>query len=74
MIKAAVVGVTGFGGTHYNDLIREYEAGRVQPVAAVVINPEEAAAKVAKLQEIGCDILPDFDSLISKYAGSRRIN
>lgn len=69
MIKAAVVGVTGFGGTHYNDLIREYEAGRVQPVAAVVINPEEAAAKVAKLQEIGCDILPDFDSLISKYAG-----
>ena len=69
MIKAAVVGVTGFGGTHYNDLIREYEAGRVQPVAAVVINPEDAAAKVARLKEIGCDILPDFDSLIAKYAG-----
>ena len=69
MIKAAVVGVTGFGGTHYNDLIREYEAGRVQPVAAVVINPDEAADKVARLKEIGCDILPDFDSLIAKYAG-----
>ena len=68
MIKAAVVGVTGFGSTHYNDLIREYEAGRVQPVAAVVINPEEAVEKVARLREIGCDILPDFDTLIAKYA------
>ena len=27
MIKAAIVGITGFGGTHYNDLIREYETG-----------------------------------------------
>lgn len=69
MIRAAVVGITGFGQTHFNDLIREYEAGRVMPVAAVVINPDEAAEKVAKLKAIGCDILPDFDSLIAKYAG-----
>lgn len=69
MIKAAVVGVTGFGATHYNDLLREYEAGRVQPVAAVIINPDDAQDKIARLQEIGCDILPDFDSLIAKYSG-----
>ena len=69
MIKAAVVGITGFGSTHYNDLIREYEAQRVQPVAAVVINPEDAVEKVQKLRSIGCDILPDFDSLLQKYAG-----
>lgn len=69
MIRAAVVGITGYGQTHYNDLMREYAAGRVKPVAAVVINPDEAAEKVAALRGIGCDILPDFDSLISKYAG-----
>ena len=69
MIKAAVVGITGFGSTHYHDLIREYEAQRVQPVAAVVINPEDAVEKVQKLRSIGCDILPDFDSLLQKYAG-----
>ena len=69
MIKAAVIGVTGFGSTHYNDLLREYEAGRVQPVAAVIINPDDAQDKIARLQEIGCDILPDFDSLIAKYSG-----
>ena len=69
MIRAAVVGITGYGQTHYNDLMREYAAGRVKPVAAVVINPDEAAEKVAALREIGCDILPDFDSLITKYAG-----
>ena len=69
MVKAAVVGVTGFGAVHYNDLLREYEAGRVQPVAAVVINPDEAQDKIARLKEIGCDILPDFDTLIAKYSG-----
>ena len=69
MIKAAVVGVTGFGATHFNDLMREHEAGRVQPVAAVIINPEDAGDKVERLKAVGCDILPDFDTLIAKYAG-----
>ena len=69
MIKVAIVGVTGFGSTHYNDIMREYAAGRVQPTAAVIINPEEAGEKVDKLRAAGCDILPDFDTLIAKYAG-----
>lgn len=69
MIKAAVVGVTGFGLTHYGDLIREYKAGRVQPVAAVIVNPDDAQEQIQELTKIGCDILPDFDTLIAKYSG-----
>ena len=36
MINAAVIGVSGFGATHVNDLFREHEAGRLNFAAAVI--------------------------------------
>ena len=44
MINAAVIGVSGFGATHVNDLFREHEAGRLNFAAAVIhqnqVSPE----------------------------------
>ena len=69
MIKAAIVGVTGFGAAHYHDLLRENKAGRVLPVAAVVRTPSKAQEQISELTKLGCDILPDFETLLAKYAG-----
>ena len=35
MFNAALIGVSGFGDVHYRDLMRETEAGRLRPVAAL---------------------------------------
>ena len=45
MINVAVIGVSGFGAVHYNDFVREHAAGRVNVVAATVINQSEEAEK-----------------------------
>ena len=41
MINAAIVGVSGFGRVHYDDLVREYQHKRVSITGATIINQEE---------------------------------
>ena len=67
MIKACIIGISGYGATHYNDLLREQEAGRSKLFAATVINQEEEKGKCAKLREIGCEIFTDHRKMLRKY-------
>ncbi|MFC1454400.1 Gfo/Idh/MocA family protein [Verrucomicrobiota bacterium] len=69
MITAGLIGVSGFGNTHYRDLVREHEAGRIKPLAATVINQAEEPEKCAKLRELGVEIFDDYKAMLAKYAG-----
>jgi predicted dehydrogenase len=67
MIKTCIIGVSGFGDTHYRDLLREAEAGRMEPVAAAIINQDEEAAKCEKLRSLGAEIFDDYEAMLSAW-------
>ncbi len=64
-MRACLCGVSGFGEVHYNDLLRETQAGRCEIVAATVINATEEAAKCARLRELGCEIFDDYHAMLA---------
>ena len=70
MIKIAIIGVSGFGNTHYNDLIRYQERGELQIVGATIINQDEEAEKCSKLKSLGCEIFTDYKTMLEKCKGS----
>ncbi len=69
MFNAAIIGVSGFGNVHYQDLLREHAAGRCRPVGAAIINREEEADKCAFLESIGCRIYDDYRVMLRELAG-----
>lgn len=69
MINVAVIGISGFGNVHYNDLVREHHAGRAAIVAAAVINQEEEAEKCAFLRSIGCRLFTDYRAMLDEFRG-----
>ena len=69
MINVAVIGISGFGNVHYNDLVREYKAGRAGIVAATVINQDEEADKCAFLKSIGCKLFTDYRPMLDEFRG-----
>ena len=66
MIKACLIGISGYGDVHFNDLLREQEAGRSRLFAATVINQAEEKEKCARLMEIGCEIFTDHRKMLEK--------
>ncbi len=66
-IRTALIGVSGFGNTHYNDLLKETEAGRYQPVAATIINQDEEREKCEALQSFGCELFTDHREMLEKH-------
>jgi len=70
MIKAAIIGVSGFGNVHYSDLIRYQERGELQIVGAAIINQEEEAEKCSKLKSVGCELFTDYKAMLEKFKGS----
>lgn len=70
MLKAAIVGVSGFGRVHYEDLIRYYNKGEISIVGATVINQDEEKEKCEKLKSIGCKLFTDFNQMLDELKGS----
>lgn len=68
-IKVAIVGVSGFGRVHYEDILRAYKAGRVEIVCATVINQEEESDKCDTLRQCGCTIFDDAREMFRWFAG-----
>jgi predicted dehydrogenase len=64
-MRACLCGVSGFGEVHYNDLLRESQAGRCEIVAATVINAQDEPAKCARLRELGCEIFDDYRAMLA---------
>jgi predicted dehydrogenase len=69
MIRTAIIGVSGFGNVHYNDLILYQEKGLLEISAATIINQEEEAAKCAKLRSLGCKIYTDYIQMLYDFRG-----
>ncbi|GCE22950.1 Gfo/Idh/MocA family protein [Dictyobacter kobayashii] len=67
MITACLIGVSGFGNIHYQDLMRAVERGEVRLLGATVINQEEEAEKCQHLRSIGCEIFTDFMVMLEHF-------
>ena len=65
-IATAIVGVSGFGRTHYQDLVAGAERGVLRPVAACIINQTEEAEKCAVLRELGATLYDDFATMLAE--------
>jgi predicted dehydrogenase len=67
MVTVCLVGVSGYGNVHYEDLLREVDNGRAELLAATIINQDEEAEKVAHLQSLGCAIHDDYLDMLSTW-------
>jgi len=68
-LSACVIGVSGFGRTHYDDLMREVEAGRMRALGATVINQDEEQEKCERLLSLGCRLFTDHREMLDKLSG-----
>lgn len=73
MINVCIVGVSGFADTHYNDLLREVDAGQVRIVAATIRHQERDKDKCRYLKALGCRIYSDYSEMISQCAHMAKI-
>lgn len=70
MISTALIGVSGFGGVHYADLLRCRERGEARIVGATVINQDEEQEKCAALVEMGCGLYDDYRVMLKELSGT----
>lgn len=69
MLNVAITGISGYGRTHYDDLLRRRERGEIRILGATVINQAEEAEKCAFLQSIGCRIFDSHAAMLSALRG-----
>ena len=65
----AITGISGYGRTHYEDLLRRRDRGDVRILGAAVINQAEEAEKCAFLKSIGCQIFDSHAAMLSALRG-----
>jgi len=69
-LSVGLIGVTGFGRTHYADITRAARRGQVRLSACTVINPGEAREQCASMTEGGCRIYSDHREMLAREAGN----
>ena len=69
MLNTAIIGISGYGNTHYEDLRRRWERSEIRILGAAVINQAEEAEKCAFLQSIGCRIFDSHKAMLSALRG-----
>ncbi len=69
MKNVAIIGVTGYARVHVEVCLQLQASGQLRLRAAVVVNPEEASARVEELRSAGCRIYPDDDSMWAAESG-----
>ena len=65
MIRAAIIGVSGYGATIYGDLMREKDNGVLEITAATVINQDEEKEKCDILRAMGCRLYTDYREMLA---------
>ncbi|HEY4202731.1 MAG TPA: Gfo/Idh/MocA family oxidoreductase [Devosiaceae bacterium] len=69
MIKAALIGVSGFGRIHYADLLRLHGRGEVEIAAATIRDESKAPDKAAALRQAGATIYTDHRQMLAALKG-----
>ena len=68
-LSACIIGVSGFGSVHYNDLMREVEAGRMRALGATVRKQVKEKEKCERLRSLGCELFTDYGKMLEKLKG-----
>ena len=69
MIRACIIGISGYGRVHYDLLTAAQAAGEVEIVGAAIINQDEEQERCAQLRSIGCRLFDDYTVMLSELAG-----
>lgn len=70
MIRTALIGLSGYARTHLLMAMEQALHGRLQLVAATVINQEEEAFLCQRLASLGCRIHADTDAMWREHGGA----
>lgn len=69
MIRAALVGVSGYGRWHLLMAIEQMLLGRVKLVGVTVINPQEQVTLCRRITRQGIPVFATFDEMMAALAG-----
>ncbi len=68
MIKACIIGVSGYGQIHYDLITAAQAAGDVDIVGATIINQDEEQEKCTHLRSLGCRIFDDYTEMLGELS------
>jgi len=69
MIRAALIGVTGYGNYYLSQLLRLHAEGNLQLLGVVIRHPEKAEKQIQQLNEVGAQIFPSVSELYAALKG-----
>jgi predicted dehydrogenase len=69
MLKACIIGVSGYGRIHYDLLMQAQAEGSLEVVGATIINQADESEKCARLRELGCHLYDDYLAMLAALAG-----
>lgn len=64
--KVGLIGVSGYGATHFAYLRKLAERGLAEITAATVINPEQVPDQLTVLWTMGSRVFPSADALFGE--------
>lgn len=68
-IKVALIGISGYGKVHFNQVKQLVECGLAEIAAAVVINPDQVQDELAVLRQMGTAVYSSTDAMFADFAG-----
>ena len=68
-LKTALIGISGFGARHLEQLRRLQDAGEARLLAATVVNRPEVEEECARLEAEGVRIETDYETMLDRFAG-----
>lgn len=68
-IRTALIGVSGYGGTHLITLNKLVASGQIKLSAATVINHADVPDKCEELKKLNCRIYADYRHMLEAEAG-----
>jgi predicted dehydrogenase len=69
MIRACIIGISGYGRAHYELLNAEHAAGNLAIVGATVINQDQEVEACAHLRALGCRMFDDYTMMLRELSG-----
>lgn len=62
--EVCLIGVSGYAGVHYADLVNLHQEGRIRLTAATIINEAHEIDKSRRLRELDCRVFADYRDML----------